>query len=407
MGVLTYLARQAPSRGPLRTMAAGVLITTAGGGAWYTTWAIYFTRQAGIGIADVGIALFVAGAVGCLTPGPAGRLGDRIGHRDLLAVLLAVNGLGLAGYTLVHSFGLLLVIRVVETAAGQAAGGLKTAYVADLVPGEERTVELARQRTASHVGYAVGAAGGALCLTIDTRAAFIVVIVVNAATSLVYAAIVRRLPASGAPRRVAGRAPLRGSGLTIRFVAVAAATAVLCLCWGMVSTGLPLWLGDHTRLSTGLAGAVVALNSIGVAALQVSAGRWTRSVKTARRAVGVAGLSLAVACFLFATTQGAGGVWAVAVILCAALFHLVGEVLYIAAAWTITLHLTPSGRTGTYQGVAAAAQSVVQMVSPGLIGVLITGLAASGWLILAAVLVTAAVTSMCLLPRATAAVPGE
>jgi hypothetical protein len=47
------------------------------------------------------------------------------------------------------------------------------------------------------------------------------------------------------------------------------------------------------------------------------------------------------------------------------------------------------------------------MVSPGLIGVLITGLAASGWLILAAVLVTAAVTSMCLLPRTTAPVPGE
>lgn len=396
--MLAYLSHQVPPRGPLRTMAAGVLLTTAGEGAWYTTWAIYFTRDAGLGIAQVGIALFVAGAVGCLTPGPAGRLGDRIGHRDVLAVLLAVNGVAMAGYTLVHSFTVLLVTRVVEAAASQAASGLKTAYVADLVPGGDRTIELARQRTASHVGYAIGAAGGALCLTIDTHTAFLVVILVNAATSLVYAAIVHRLPASGTPRSAGAHESRQGHGLTLRFVAVVAATALLCLCWGMVSTGLPLWLSDHTRLSTGLAGVVVAVNSIGVAASQVPAGRLTTSVRAARRAVGISGASLAVACVLFAATLNAGGYRAVAVILLAALFHLVGEVLYISAAWTITLHLTPPGRTGTYQGVAAAAQSVVQMVSPGLIGILITGLAATGWLVLAVVLVAAAVTSMCLVP---------
>jgi hypothetical protein len=56
--------------------------------------------------------------------------------------------------------------------------------------------------------------------------------------------------------------------------------------------------------------------------------------------VGVSGVGLAVACVLFATTLNAGGYWAVGVILLAALFHLVGEVLYIAAAWTITATLT-------------------------------------------------------------------
>jgi MFS family permease len=361
-------------------MALGVFVTNAGEGAWYTSWALYFTTVVGLSPAAVGLGLLVAGGVAVAGATPVGALADRYSPRTVLAVLVAVDGLSMAAYVTVREFWWFLAIAVVNTLVDRAAVGVKTAYVAGLVSTVDRMPELARQRVASHVGSTIGAAAGAICLAIGTPAAFMVLILVNAATSLCYAAIIARLPSVRTSAHKNSE-PFRLDG---PFLVLMAITTVLSLCWGMVSTALPLWLHQNTQLPTALAAVVVVVNSLGIATLQVVASRGCDSVAGAARRALAAGIFLAVACVLLALTKGGSGYVAVVVIFAAAACHLVGELFYIAARWGLTLNLAPPGATGRYQGMAGSAEAGAQMMSPAIMTTLIASWGQNGWYVLAA-----------------------
>lgn len=377
--VRKYWREQVPPPGPFRVLALGVLVTTAGEGAWYTTWAVYFTTAAGLPAASVGAGLLLAGAAALLAATPIGALADRFGPRTLLIALIAAEGASMLAFAFTTRFAVFLPVAVVNTVADRAAAGVRTAYVAGLADETTRVGHLARQRVASHAGYTVGAAGGTLCLALHTAAAFHAMIALNAATSLLYAAMLTRVPA-------VRRTPVRTRGLARdpAFLAVAVTTGLLSLCWGLVSTALPLWLLRNTGLPTMLAGVVVLVNSLGVALLQVPASRGCTTVgRSADRAVW-SGAALAAACLLFAATGGGHGLLAAGLVLVAAAVHLAGELWFIAARWTLTLDLTPPGATGRYQGLTAAAEAAAQMFSPALMTVLIGTVGRPGWFVLAA-----------------------
>ncbi|SFJ26858.1 MFS transporter [Amycolatopsis sacchari] len=388
--VRRYWREQIPPPGPFRVLALGILVTTAGEGAWFTTWAVYFTTVAGLPAPVVGLGLLLAGGAGLLAATPVGALADRFGPRALLIGLTAVEGLAMAAFVFASHVAVFVSAALVQTTVDRAAAGVRTAYVAQLADEETRMGHLARQRVASHLGYTLGAAAGAVCLTLHTPAAFHVLIAVNAVTSLGYAALLTRVPAVRPGRRAR---PHRLSG-DPAFLAVAASTGLLSLCWGLVSTALPLWLVRDTGLPAGLAGVVVIVNSLGVALLQVPASRGCTSARrSAVRAVWSGG-ALAVACVLFAATSGGSGFAAAGVVLLAAGAHLAGELWFIGARWALTLELTPPGATGRYQGMTATAEAAVQMISPAALTLLVGTWGLPGWFVLAGVFVAAGTATL-------------
>lgn len=397
MGVVRrYWQQQVPAPSPFRVMAVGVLVTTAGEGAWYTSWAIYFTTVAGLSAASVGLGLMLAGGAGLLTATPIGAWADRVGPRNLLIALIAVDGASMAAFTTVrHSYGLFLAIAVMNTITDRASVGVKTTYVAELAAEQTRVAELARQRVASHLGYTGGAALGAVCLSLHTPAAFTALIILNAATSLAYAGLLARVPVvrTADANRIGRQNRPRRQAVTVftdpAFLAVVSASGLLSLCWGLVSTALPLWLVRDTGLPAALAGLVVVINSIGIAGLQVLASRGCDTPRAASRRALWSGTALGAACLLIAVTRGAGGALAAGVIVLAAGAHLAGELWFIAAKWGLTLALTPPGATGRYQALAATAQAAAQMISPVVMTLLIGGWGQPGWLVLAATFLAA------------------
>lgn len=226
-----YWRQQVPESGPLRVMALGVLVTTAGEGAWYTSWAIYFTTIAGLHVAVVGVGLFIAGGAALAAAAPLGGLADRLGPRSVLIALVAVDGLSMGAFAIVRSVVPFLLVAVVNTVADRASTGVKTTYVAGLVPRATRVGELARQRVASHVGYTLGAAAGAVALSIDTTAAFTTLITINALTSLIYAGLLSRAPAVVAQPRTPNTT-LPSIVRDHAFLAVVASTGALSLAGG-------------------------------------------------------------------------------------------------------------------------------------------------------------------------------
>lgn len=370
-----------PAPGPLRRLGWGSLTTNVGNSAWYTTWAIYLTREVGLSPATVGLGMTIASGVAVALATPVGRLADRVGPREVFAALQLVQALGAAGFLLVHDAWSFTAVACVAT-TGSAAGGARTALVAGLAEGAERLRALASLRMIGHVGWVLGASLGAVVLAVGTRAAFAGLVAFDAATYLAYALVARSVP------HVAGReGPRPRSASVLRdrpFVALAALMGALSLCWGMLSAGVPLWIAHHTHASTAWGAVIVLVNSAAIAALQLRASRGVATPGQAARRGVVSALALAASCLVFASTAGLGGWAAVVLLLAGGLLHVTGELLFVAASWGLSLGLMRDGAPGEYQGLFAAGEAGAQMAAPILMTTLVAGWGRPGWLTLAA-----------------------
>jgi hypothetical protein len=94
---------------------------------------------------------------------------------------------------------------------------------------------------------------------------------------------------------------------------------------------------------------------------------------------------------VFALSDGRGGSVALLLLFGAAAVHVVGELLFVAASWRLSVDLMPADAPGEYQGAFAIGQAGAQMVAPAVMVVLVVGWGAAGWLVLASVFALAAV----------------
>src|ERR1700750_1412404 len=164
----------------LRRLCLGTLVTNLGNGAWFTSWALFLTRSAHLPPAQVGLGMGIAAAVGLVAATPLGHLGDRLGARETLIVLLLVQAAGMVGYLAVGGFAVFLAVACTTTAMSQASGGVRRALVLGLC--EDKMGAMAALRVANHVGVAVGAVLGGVVIAIDTREAYAALVLVDAAS---------------------------------------------------------------------------------------------------------------------------------------------------------------------------------------------------------------------------------
>jgi predicted MFS family arabinose efflux permease len=377
--VVAEALRIAP-RSPLARLAAGSFVTNVGNGAWYATWAVYLSREVGLATRTIGLGMTLAGAASVLASAPAGRLADRLGPRGVFACSQALQAVAVAAYLVVGGAASFLCVAALAGLAG-ASGGARNALVVGLAGERDRLGALARLRTVGHGGWVVGAGLGAAVLALGTRGAFSALIAVDALTYAAYAVVAARLPE--VPPCGASPESRLGVLRDRPYVLLAALAGCLSLCWGMLSTALPLWLLRRTQLSTAFGAGVVLLGSALIATLQVRVGRGATTPRAAARRGVAAGLALAVSCLLFAATGGRGGPVAVALLLAGGLVHVAGELLFVAASWGLSVPLMPESAAGEYQGVFAAGEAAAQTVSPLLMTAVVVGWGVPGWLALA------------------------
>ncbi len=360
-----------------------------GSGAWYTCWALFLVRSVGLTPAQVGVGLMLAGCTGLLAATPLGYLADRVGPRTVLVALMALAALAFASYTLVSGFAAFVAVACLTEASVRGAGGVRSALVLGLAGPQQRLTAMASLRVTSHVGFALGSIAGALVLTLDARPAYLAMVALNATSYAVYAAIVAGVPhVAGTPAGTGG--PHLGVLADPPYVMLAGLAGVLSLCWGMLSSGLPLWVAGHTQAPPGVCGVIVLISSLGIAALQVRVTRGIGSPVVAARAAIGAAVALAAACALIAVTAGRGGALAVTLLIVAGLLHLAGELLFVAASWGLSIPLLPAGAAGEYSGVFTAGEAAAQMAAPVIMTTFVVGLGPPGWLLLGGLFLLAA-----------------
>ncbi|WP_305785403.1 MFS transporter [Symbioplanes lichenis] len=377
-----------PEPGPIRVLAWATLVNTVGTGLWMASSALFLTRSAGLSVAQTGLALTIVGLAGLVTSTPAGYLADRLGPRGVAVGCLAGTGLCELGLLGVRSMAGFLLVAVPIAVLDMAQRGARGAILGRGVPGDRRVYARAYLRSVTNVGLTAGVGIAGIGLAVDTRAAYLALIVGDAVTYLVAAALLTRLAPLARVART-GSGPRLVALRDRPFLAFVALDGVLALNFSLLEVVLPLWIAVRTDAPRWMVSVLFAVNTVAVVLLQVRLARGTDSAGGAARASRRAGFALAAACALLALTEGTAGGATVAFLLAAAVAHVTAEMWYSAGGWGVSFALAPEHAHGQYQGAYTMGQQVGAVIGPVAITWLTVGHGVPGWLVLAVVFVAA------------------
>ena len=397
-----------PPPGPLRLLAAATFVNTFGNGLFFAGSVLFFTRSVGLTPGQVGFGLTFAGALGLLAGVPFGHLADRRGARETLAVIMFAEGAALSCLVLVHSFAAFLVVATAYTVVDRAASGVRQGLVAAAFPPSERVRGRAYLRSVTNLGLALGAAGAGVALQIDTRPAYLTLILADAVTYGLAALVVLRLP-----RTVLSSDRPPGSMLVALrdrpYVVVTVLNGLVGMHFALLEVGVPLWVTRHTTAPRWTVALVFLVNTACCVLFQVRASRRAADLVSSARSVRTGALLVAASCAVFAASAGHAPAVAVAVLVCATLVNVLGELLQSAGSWGVGFGLAPGHAQGQYQGLYATGFAGALMLGP----VVVTGTAiqhgTAGWAVLGALIAAAGaltVPATAWAARTRVAVPG-
>ncbi|MEU4354725.1 MFS transporter [Streptomyces virginiae] len=397
-GLLAQL-RRPPGGRDARIMLLAQLLDRAGTGVWAAACVLYFTFVVGLDAGQLGILLGASGVAGIAGSPLAGHLADRFPVRSLLIGAHLLRLLTLCLLLVVTDFALLLPVVAVTHLGDRAAKTLEMLF-ATRVAGERRATYQALSRSSANAGYALGAGLAAIGLAVGTRGAYHVLILANALSFLVAAALVRRTreprgrglvaasaasaasaaPAEGPAAAAGGPGPWRDRGY-LRFVLL---DIPMNLDDSILGIGIPLWLVGHTTAPHELIPAFLVVNTVLVVVLQLRVSAKVRGPRQAAGAVALYGLTTLLCCVLLAASTG-GGVWtASAALLAAAVLATAAELMRSVSSWELAVCLAPPEARASYLGVAGMAQSVQKSAGPLLLTGAVMAAGPAGWIALGA-----------------------
>ncbi|MFV2097341.1 MFS transporter [Micromonospora sp. LOL_014] len=206
---------------------------------------MFLTRFAGLSTTEFAIGITVAGVVGLVLGGPAGYLADRLGARETLMVIGAVQRLAVCSFAFTRQFWGLAAITCLAVGAERTAPAFRIALIAGLTSGEQRLNSLATARSLTQSGMVVGALLGALVRSLDNRPAYVSLVFGYGAACFCFTLLLTHVPhvASLRDRKV------RRKALAVRdrpFLAICGFNGMLALSWALLDVVLPLWISAHT-----------------------------------------------------------------------------------------------------------------------------------------------------------------
>ncbi|MCX4469819.1 MFS transporter [Micromonospora sp. NBC_01655] len=345
--------------------------------------AIYLTQERGFDELAAGLVLSLWGVGGAVGTTLGGTLADRWGRRP---TLLTAH-LGAASMMLTLGFAReLWAVAVGALLLGLFAEAARPAFGAmmiDVVPERDRLRAFSLNYWAINLGFA----SAAILAGLAAEASYLLLFVIDAATTLATAVVIfvkvreTRVPA-GAVGPAPGAARPRGALRTILTDRVYLGFVALNLLGALVFlqhiSMLPIAMGDD-GLSPSTYGTVIALNGVLIVAGQLFVPRLIRG-RSRSHVLALAALVMGAG---FGLTAFADVAWFYALTV---LVWTVGEMLNSPSNSTLIAELSPADLRGRYQGVFSLSWQLAGATAP-LLGGLVRQQAGNGalWLGCAAI----------------------
>src|SRR6266487_807180 len=173
---------------------AGGVVNSLGNGIVFPFIVIYLHNVRGISFAAAGLAL-AAGAVAALAAGfGAGTFVDRFGGRNTLLLGLLLQAVSFALFPLVREAWHAFVLLALEGAGTACFWPGQSTLLSRLTPAERTHSAFALQRISMNLGLGMGGVVGGLIATTRHPASFTVLFLLDAATFLVFVAVLATVP---------------------------------------------------------------------------------------------------------------------------------------------------------------------------------------------------------------------
>jgi MFS family permease len=370
-----------PERGPKRTLAVATFVNQIGNGLFMTAGALFYTRSVGLSVESVGLGMGIAAVIGLFAGVPMGHIADRRGPREIYIITLTVQALAMAALVLVSSFALFVVvvclIQLASAASQAARGPLIRGF-----GGAKTTKFRAYLRALNNLAGSCGAIFAGVAVQVDTRAAYVALVLANALTFIASAAVIIKLPKL-APVPVPAHESRRTALKDVPFVLVTALDGLMSIQYQVLIFAVPLWIVTHTTAPRWLVGACVVINTAMVVLLQVKASKGVDTNEGATRAIRRAGFAFVVGMGLISVTGILPGWLAVVVLAVGVAAHTIGELWHASASFELSFGLAPSHAQGQYSGLFALGHGVSNAVAPAVLGLFCITWGMPGWWVLA------------------------
>ncbi|WP_182905483.1 MFS transporter [Microbispora sp. H13382] len=378
---------------------AGMVVDATGSGMYLPLSLLFFHHVTGLPIERVGVIMTAAALFSLVGNPVAGVLVDRFGARAVVVGGYLVRAVGFAAYPLVDSpLTMFLAVALVALGDGSYPPSIQS-FVAAIARGADRDRLLAAQRSLRNAGLGAGGLIAGAALGLGSDAAYRVIVLVSAAAFAGAALILRTIPVPGGRARTAGRAATarRGGGyrLVLRdrtFLALTLQNVPTAFGYMVLSVALPVYVTQELGVPTSLVGVLYAVNTVGIALLQIPVTRrLIRYRRTRTVAAGAATFGVSFAAFALLAGVPARPVALAGVFAATALFTL-GEMLHGAPLSALVSSAAPEETHGRYMAVYQFSWAIPITLAPAVLTALLGVSPASMWLLLAGGVACSALT---------------
>ncbi|KUN06005.1 hypothetical protein AQI95_13845 [Streptomyces yokosukanensis] len=366
---------------------AGMIVDATGSGMYVPLSLLYFHHVTGLPLTEVGAIVTTASVIGLVSNPVSGVLIDRFGARAVLVCGYLLRAAAFCVYPFVDNaaamFAVVLPVALGDTSYPPAI----QSFVAEIVQGADRDKLLALQRSLRNAGMGLGGLLAGAALALDDSG-FYVVVLGAAAGYVLAASLLSTIRVGASARPAGGRVSRRGGyrmvarnrpflGLTLLNIPTAFAYMVL-------SVALPVYLTRELDAPVSLVGIVYAVNTVGIALLQIPV---TRHLVTYRRtravALGAGIFALSFVTFAVLGSLSTGAALIAGVFVATAMFT-VGELLHGATASALVAQAAPEETRGRHLAVYQLSWAVPIALAPTVLTALLSLSATGMWLLLAA-----------------------
>lgn len=366
---------------------ACMVVDATGSGMYLPLSLLYFHFMIGLPLPQVGAIMTAAAVVGLLSNPLAGVLVDRYGARAVVVGGYLLRASGFACYPFVDSaWTMALAVGVVAFGDYSFPPSIQS-FIAEIVTGAERDGLLAAQRCIRNAGLGVGALLAGAALAVSNDAAFHVIVLGTGALFVVAASLIRGIPVPRTAGTAAAAPVRRGYRLVARnrpFLGLTLLNIPTAFGYMVLAVSLPVYVTQELGASNSLPGVLYAVNTVGIAALQIPlTRRLTRYRRTRVVASGGAVFCLAFVSFAVLGQLSSGAGLLVAVFAATALFT-VGELMHGATASALVASAAPEATRGRHLAMYQLSWAVPTALAPAVLTALLTLSPTGMWLLLAA-----------------------
>lgn len=376
-----------------RRVLVASFVDALGTGLFLPLSVVYLKRVVGLSPTQIGVGLAIAGFAAVPASSVSGSLIDRSDARLVVLGCFAVSAIGFLAYIAVDSFSSFVVVAVVVQLASRMERPATAALALGLA-GRDRVGSLAWQQTLRNLGYGIGGLLAGLALLAHGKSfAFTVLLAANAASYVVAAGFVWRLPPVRTSAQPGGSDGYRVVVRDRPFLGLALLNVGFALHDSLLLIAMPLWILTRTSAPLALTGLLFALNTTLVVLLQVRTTRAIADRNGISRSYRTAAISFVVACIAFSLAAGGSTFIAVVLLVIGLAALTLGELENTAGGWFLSVKLAPPHLRGRYQGLFKTSIALEQAIGPLVVTTALVHWGRIGWITLAVALAAAALAS--------------